>query len=109
MRTARPAYAIALVAAVVLSAAVRITHTEGVAKAAGPSFQFDPAWPKPLPNNWVVGNVVGVAVDSKDNIWMVHRPNSQTGADKTPPVLEFDQAGSLLASWGGRAEGVDWG
>src|SRR5215208_7226134 len=67
-----------------------------------PTFQVDPYWPKPLPNDWLVGNVVGVAVDSHDNIWITHRPRSQAGADKTPPVLAFDQAGNLIQSWGGR-------
>ena len=57
-----------------------------------PAFQWDHTWPKELPNNWLVGNVVGVAVDSRDNVWIVHRPNSQTGAEKTPAVLAFDQS-----------------
>ena len=30
-------------------------------------------WPKPLPNHWVFGSVVGLAVDSRDHIWVVHR------------------------------------
>ncbi len=75
-----------------------------------PVFRFDPSWPKELPNNWLVGNVVGVAVDSKDNIWITHRPASQAGADKTPPVLAFDPAGNLIQSWGGAGgEGYAWG
>src|SRR5262249_55517703 len=39
--------------------------------AAGPSipkFEPDPYWPKHLPNNWILGQVSGVAVDSHDNI-----------------------------------------
>ena len=27
-----------------------------------PQFQVDPFWPKPLPNNWLLGQVAGVAV-----------------------------------------------
>ena len=78
--------------------------------AAPPTFRFDPTWPKEMPNNYLVGNVVGVAVDSKDNIWITHRPASQAGADKTPPVLAFDQAGNLVRSWGGSGgPGYDWG
>jgi hypothetical protein len=38
-----------------------------------PSFRVDPFWPKPLPNKWLVGAVVGVAVDRRDHIWIVHR------------------------------------
>ena len=47
-------------------------------------FQVDPFWPKPLPEGWLLGNVVGVATDSGDNIWIIHRPGSQAGAGETP-------------------------
>ena len=79
------------------------------AAAAPPTFRYDVSWPKELPNNWLVGNVVGVAVDSRDNVWITHRPASQAGAEKTPPVLAFDQAGNLIHSWGGPGAGYDWG
>src|SRR6266545_1406887 len=42
------------------------------------------------------------------HIWVTHRPNSYQYAAKTPPVLEFDQAGNLLQSWGGPGQGYDW-
>ncbi len=29
-----------------------------------PAFEVDAAWPKPLPNNWILGQVAAVAVDS---------------------------------------------
>ena len=41
-----------------------------------PTFAVDPTWPKPLPNHWLVGAVVGVAVDSRDHIWITHRPST---------------------------------
>ena len=41
-----------------------------------PKFEVDPFWPKPLPNNWRLGQVIGAAVDSHDNVWIVHRPAS---------------------------------
>jgi hypothetical protein len=28
-----------------------------------PGFEVDPGWPKPLPNNWLIGQVGGIAVD----------------------------------------------
>jgi sugar lactone lactonase YvrE len=82
----------------------------------------DPLWPRPLPNHWVLGSVTGVAVDSKDHIWIVHRGadslgNNEKGAILSPPtgccvpappVLEFDQAGNLLGHWGGPGQGFDW-
>ena len=33
-----------------------------------PTFRVDPAWPKPLPKHWIVGAVVGVAVDRRDHV-----------------------------------------
>jgi hypothetical protein len=44
--------------------------------ATGPSFVVDPSWPKPLPDNWRIGQVGGIAVDSHDNIWVYHRPRT---------------------------------
>ena len=56
--------------------------------AAGPRYAVDPYWPKPLPNNWILGQVAGIATDRDDNIWVVHRPGSITdderGATLTP-------------------------
>lgn len=77
--------------------------------AAAQTLQVDPFWPKELPNNWMLGNVVGISIDSHDHVWVTHRPNSYQHAAKTPPVLEFDQAGNLLQSWGGPGPGYEWG
>lgn len=38
-----------------------------------PIFEVDPLWPKPLPNEGLLGMAIGVSVDSQDNVWMVHR------------------------------------
>jgi DNA-binding beta-propeller fold protein YncE len=87
-----------------------------------PRFQPEPFWPKPLPGNWVLGQVSGIAVDRQDNIWIVHRPatllDDEKGAQKNPPetkcctaappVLKFDAEGNLLASWGGPGAGHSW-
>ena len=87
-----------------------------------PKFEVDPAFPKPLPNGWLMGNVIGVAVDAQDHIWIVHRQDTmlpgENGAAQNPPtakcckgappVLEFDQQGNLLRSWGGPGQGYEW-
>jgi DNA-binding beta-propeller fold protein YncE len=87
-----------------------------------PTFAVDASWPKPLPNNWIIGQVGGITVDSKDHIWVIHRPRSLTDDEKgatltpprskcctsAPPVLEFDADGNLLRSWGGPGEGYEW-
>lgn len=80
-----------------------------------PQYAVDASWPADLPNNWILGQVAGIAVDSNDHIWIVHRPKSlsvdEMGAVQDPPwgeccvpapaVLEFDQQGNLLQGWGG--------
>ena len=39
-----------------------------------PKFQYDPTFPQPLPEKWAIGAIGGMAVDSHDNIWVLHRP-----------------------------------
>lgn len=87
-----------------------------------PDYKVDPDWPKQLPNNWIMGQVGGVAVDRYDHVWVLQRPRSNTvdelGAAQTPPrsncclpappVLEFDTEGNLLNAWGGDAPNYDW-
>ncbi len=87
-----------------------------------PQFQVDASWPKDLPNNWILGQVSGLAVDRQDRIWVVHRPNSLTPRERiaeqkpppakccvaAPPVLVFDIAGNLIRHWGGPGEGFQW-
>src|SRR5262249_47255 len=54
-----------------------------------PRLKVDPSWPKPLPNNWVIGQIGGIAVDSRDHVWVLQRPRSvperYLGAMLTPP------------------------
>src|SRR5262245_57663925 len=88
--------------AAALFGSVRAVTKQTTGKSAPPAFQVDPYWPKPLPNDWRVGNVVGVAVDSKDNVYMLHRPKSQAGAANVPPLIVFDPAGNVIKSWGGQ-------
>ena len=94
----------------------------GCAAAETPSFQVDPFWPKPLPNNWILGQVSGVATDDRDHVWIIQRPGSLTADEKgaaltpprskccvpAPPVIEFDAAGNVVQAWGGPGPGHDW-
>src|SRR5262245_56985086 len=50
--------------------------------AEGPAFRVDPSWPKTLPNNWIMGQAAGVAVDAQDHIWVLQRPRSLTDDEK---------------------------
>ena len=51
-------------------------RTPGSKTGTAPGFVLDPAWPKPLPNNWIIGDVGGSYVDSHDHIWVYHRPRA---------------------------------
>jgi DNA-binding beta-propeller fold protein YncE len=103
----------------------RSAAAQGRGGAGVPGFQVDPLWPKPLPNHWLFGSITGVAVDAQDHIWVVHRgadsanPTTEIGLTGNPPtsefcclpapqVLEFDQAGNLVAHWGGPGKGYEW-
>jgi hypothetical protein len=41
--------------------------------AQAPRFEVDPMWPKPLPNHWMLGSTIGVSVDERDHVWIIHR------------------------------------
>jgi hypothetical protein len=115
-----------VVATVMVSAGVGLGSSAlvGAQQAAqAPKFQVDPLWPKPLPNRWILGSAVGVAVDSRDHIFVINLPTSfnartEIGAAQNPPtgdccfpapnVLEFDTAGTLVGSWGGPGAGFAW-
>ena len=88
-----------------------------------PHFLVDPYWPKPLPNMWAMGNTIGVEVDERDHVFIVHRNDaSQFGGDTeigllggvsecctpAPPIIEFDPAGNVVNAWGGPVEGAEY-
>jgi len=72
-----------------------------------PHFEVDPFWPQPLPNQWILGSVIGVDVDERDHVYIVHRTDdnnfrkAELGIDNgisecctaAPQVLEFDADG----------------
>lgn len=105
-----------------------LENTSAQAKQA-PRFEVDPFWPKPMPNNWVMGMTIGIGISSDDHVWVIHRGNDPGNLDRTelavvkegaprvgeccnpaPPVLEFDAAGNLVGSWGGQPKdnSYDW-
>jgi len=80
-------------------------------------------WPKPLPNHWLLGNVIGLSVDAQDHVYIIHRGEGTLNSKEiyaaanppaadcclpAPPVLEFDAEGNLVRSWGGPGQGFDW-
>jgi hypothetical protein len=115
-------FATVLILPVIVSVLFNLAASEFAVAQDPPKYQVDPAWPKELPNNWIMGQVGGMAVDRHDHIWVLQRPGLDTpdelGAAQAPPwslcciaappVLEFDAQGNLLQSWGGPGEGFDW-
>ena len=61
------------VLAVAQGALERTAAAQGKNAVQAPRFEVDPFWPKPLPNHWVVGSMIGVSVDAQDHVWIVHR------------------------------------
>lgn len=96
-------------------AAQRAADSEGT---SAPTYQVDPFWPQ-IPQEWILGQVAGVAVDARDHVWVLQRPWS-LGSDEqaqnpeaeccwpAPPVLEFTPDGVFVQGWGGEGVGFEW-
>ena len=41
-----------------------------------PEYEVDPFWPKPLPNDGILGETPNVVVDPQDHVWVVTRPRT---------------------------------
>lgn len=94
--------------------------------AQAPRFEVAMLWPKPMPNRWILGSSVGVAVDAQDHVFVLNigdafNARTEIGAAPPPPaqvtgeccvpapsVLEYDQAGTVVGHWGGPAAGYTW-
>jgi DNA-binding beta-propeller fold protein YncE len=114
------------VSVLALAVGQSVLQNKAEAQADGvqaPRFEVDPLWPKPLPNNWLLGMAIGVWADDQDHIWIIHRGastlhNNERGAELNPPVAEccrsappvlvFDPEGNLVRSWGGPGQGYEW-
>jgi hypothetical protein len=99
----------------------QVSAQQGGGTVRAPRFEVDPLWPKPLPNHWLLGSAIGVWVDERDHVWIIHRSSATLDDNEkgielktaeccagAPPVLEFDAAGNLVQSWGGPGQGYEW-
>ena len=118
-------------AGAILGAGALLATAEAVAQV--PKFEVDPTWPKRLPNNWIMGQVAGVAVDKHNHVWIYQRPRSNTADElgatpssgsggeapgsagarsqcciAAPSVIEFDQKGNVIQAWGGPGYIPQW-
>lgn len=96
----------------------------GIVEGEVPIYEWDPYWPKhPLPNNWAMGEVAGMDVDSQGHVWILNRPRSiirghqddasypipESECCQVPPaVIEFDPAGNVIQGWGGPGPEFEW-
>jgi hypothetical protein len=86
----------------------------------GPMFTVDPTWPRPLPNDWIIGSVTGVFVDARDHVWVTHLIETLTAEEiaaaqdppigscclPAPSVLEFDPDGNVVQAWGDPSQDI---
>lgn len=76
-----------------------------------PVLAVDPSWPQ-LPADWILGIGAGIATDADDHVWIIHRAGMVTEkracCKPAPAVMEFDESGKLLQSWGGAGSGYEW-
>jgi hypothetical protein len=101
----------------------RVAAAQAKGGVQAPKFEVDPMWPKPVPNHWVFGNIIGVGVDNQDHVYIIHRgagsleakeiyatenPPASECCVPAPPVLEFDAEGNMVRAWGGPGQGYEW-
>ena len=103
------AYASSVVGLGILTACFAL----GAQAQSAPKYKFDPDWPQPLPNEWKLGGVTGLAVDKDDNVWVLDRPadlrDTELHAAKNPPTAEcctrppsmihIDKEGKVIGSF----------
>jgi Tfp pilus assembly protein PilX len=59
-------------------------------------YEVDPTWPKPLPENWVTGQVSGVCVDGQDHVFIVNRKKRNvSGERQQSPATKTAATGSI--------------
>ena len=69
-------------------------------------FQVDPFWPRPLPNDWILGPGSGSCIDSAGHVMIVERTaeikdtNPAQSVVFGPPVIEYDADGNFIKGWG---------
>jgi len=116
-------FAVALAAIGVSQSQLQESAEAASSMIMAPAFEVDPFWPKPLPNQWILGRTIGVDIDARDHVFIVHRDQDEMFGGATeiglklgvsecctpaPPIIEFDPEGNVVNAWGGPGEGFTW-
>jgi len=65
------------------------------------SYEVDPNWPQPRPENVKWGHVPSISIDKQDNVWIFTRAE--------PPVQVYSPEGKLIRTWGQGTVGIAHG
>jgi len=72
-----------------------------------PQFAIDASWPKPLPKDWITGQLGGVCLGGQDHIFVVNRRDitdeEKETSSSAPSIIKFDTDGNVAGSWGDQA------
>jgi sugar lactone lactonase YvrE len=73
-------------------------------QTGAPLYEADPAWPQPLPDQWVLGGLGGLCVDADDHVLILNRQDvldvDLNAGRLAPPMIEFDPDGKVVNAWG---------
>ena len=93
--------AAALQKAASLERVVERTPPHAAPSSTAPGFVVDAGWPKPLPHNWIIGDIGGLFVDKHDHIWVYHRPRALDSTDSGAlGSAGKNAAGNLISALG---------
>ena len=83
----------------------------GAQGADAPRYKFDPEWPKPLPNKWKLGGVIGIGMQDDNSLWVYNRPGDLTSLEleaelgvsdccsRGPSMIHFAPDGTVIGSF----------
>jgi sugar lactone lactonase YvrE len=98
------AFRLGLHAVLAIAAAAVLCPSSSWAQGGVPRYEADYDWPKPLPDQWVLGGLGGVCVDAQDHVLILNRQDVLEGdlnaGTLAPAMIELDPAGNVVHSWG---------
>ena len=101
-------FVVALIALIATERALEQTAQAQAKTGQVPIFEVDPFWPKPMPENWVFGQTIGLGVDEKDQVWIIHRgqdPGNLDGTEYAHTPANKPAGGGPGGGGGGAAAG----